>query len=94
MVNCISERPTAWSGGEWAKMPTLCDYRLFKFRSRFHSRNVLEVKQTGLNILFFLFSGLGSAYFSHFLVTEFVDGVLPCLLLFFLGEFNNVLLQD
>ena len=38
----------------------------------------------------FLLGGLGSAHFSHFLVTEFVDGVLPCLFLFFLGEFYRM----
>ena len=44
VVDGVGERPTAWGGREWATMPTLCDYRLFVFRSRFHIRNVLEVK--------------------------------------------------
>ena len=34
----------------------------------------------------FLLGSLGSAHFSHFLITEFIDGVLPCLFLFFLGQ--------
>ena len=64
-------------------MPTLCHYRFFVFRSRFHSRNVLKVKKTGLCDLGivlgrFLLGSLGSAHFRHFLVTEFVYGVLPC----------------
>ena len=32
----------------------------------------------------------GSAHFSHFLITESVDGVLPCLFLFLLGEFYRM----
>ncbi len=31
-----------------------------------------------------------SAHFSHFLVTESVDGVLPCLFLFFLSKFYRM----
>ena len=64
------------------------------FRSRFHIRNVLEVKKTALfnlgSVLCRLLGLRGSAHLGRFLVTEFCDGVLPCLLLFLLGEFYRI----
>ena len=42
VVYCMIERPFLLAGGEWAELPTQCQYLLLFFISRFHSRVFLE----------------------------------------------------